>query len=54
MFLKRISLGVTMHQFDVPPATVLDVGCGSGLWCIEAAKQWPVSEHMTACATDPL
>ena len=30
MFLKRISLGVTMHQFDVPPATVLDVGCGVG------------------------
>ncbi|TBU42365.1 hypothetical protein BD309DRAFT_963122 [Dichomitus squalens] len=41
MFLKRISQGVTMHQFDVPPATALDLGCGSGLWCIEAAKQWP-------------
>ncbi|KAK1231581.1 hypothetical protein PQX77_005315 [Marasmius sp. AFHP31] len=32
-----------MHQFEVPPRLVLDLGCGSGLWAIEAAKQWPES-----------
>jgi cyclopropane fatty-acyl-phospholipid synthase-like methyltransferase len=31
-----------MHQFTTPPATILDLGCGGGLWSIEAAKQWPV------------
>ncbi|KAI1796852.1 hypothetical protein LXA43DRAFT_984831 [Ganoderma leucocontextum] len=40
-FLNRISQGVSIHQYDVPPKAVLDIGCGSGLWAIEAAKQWP-------------
>jgi hypothetical protein len=31
-----------MHQFNKPPAVVLDLGCGSGFWAIEAAKQWKV------------
>ncbi|KAF8896458.1 hypothetical protein BD779DRAFT_586901 [Infundibulicybe gibba] len=32
---------LTMHQFDKPPSTVLDLGCGTGYWAMEAAKQWP-------------
>ncbi|PIL35545.1 hypothetical protein GSI_02273 [Ganoderma sinense ZZ0214-1] len=42
-FLGRISQGVTIHQYgdDDHPKAVLDLGCGSGLWAIEAAKQWP-------------
>jgi ubiquinone/menaquinone biosynthesis C-methylase UbiE len=32
-----------MHHFEKPPMTVLDLGCGSGFWAIEAAKQWTVS-----------
>ncbi len=43
MFLNRLCSGVTMHQFYEPPSSVLDLGCGSGLWVIEAAKVWPVS-----------
>lgn len=31
-----------MHQFDSPPAMVLDIGCGTGMWILEAAKRWPV------------
>ena len=34
--------GLTMNQFETPPRSVLDLGCGGGLWIIEAAKQWKV------------
>ena len=37
---------LTMHQFETPPQMVLDLGCGSGLWVIEAAKQWKVNARM--------
>ena len=44
MFLSRLCGGVSMKQFDAgSPPNVLDLGCGSGLWAIEAAKAWPVS-----------
>lgn len=33
---------LTVYDFPTPPEGVLDLGCGTGLWCIEAAKQWPV------------
>jgi len=33
---------LTMNQFETPPKMVLDLGCGGGLWVIEAAKQWKV------------
>ncbi|KAG6862489.1 hypothetical protein C0995_000035 [Termitomyces sp. Mi166 len=33
----------TLHKFESPPAAVLDLGCGSGCWAIEAAKAWPNS-----------
>ncbi|KAL0577129.1 hypothetical protein V5O48_004843 [Marasmius crinis-equi] len=32
-----------MHHFETPPKVVLDLGCGSGLWAIEAAKRWTES-----------
>ncbi|KAJ7707607.1 hypothetical protein B0H17DRAFT_1033226 [Mycena rosella] len=41
MFLRSCFGGLTMHQFDIPPRVVLDLGCGGGYWAIEAAKQWP-------------
>jgi cyclopropane fatty-acyl-phospholipid synthase-like methyltransferase len=31
-----------MNQFETPPQLVLDLGCGGGLWIIEAAKKWKV------------
>lgn len=46
MFLKSLLKGLTLRQADVPPSNVLDVGCGSGLWLIEAAKQWPVRPQL--------
>ncbi|KAI0719317.1 hypothetical protein C8T65DRAFT_636312 [Cerioporus squamosus] len=46
MFLNRLCSGVTMHQFPEPPSSVLDLGCGSGLWVIEAAKAWPNSSFV--------
>lgn len=33
---------LTVYDFPAPPEAVLDLGCGTGLWCVEAAKQWPV------------
>ena len=42
MFLSTLCRNVTMHQFDTPASTVLDLGCGSGLWVLEAAKTWKV------------
>lgn len=47
MFLTKCCRGLTMHQFESPPAVVLDLGCGSGYWALEAAKQWPVSARLT-------
>ncbi|KAJ7928936.1 hypothetical protein B0H13DRAFT_2544936 [Mycena leptocephala] len=41
MFLRRCFGGLTVHQFNTPPNVVLDLGCGSGYWAMEAAKQWP-------------
>ncbi|KAJ7475936.1 hypothetical protein FB451DRAFT_1245281 [Mycena latifolia] len=41
MFLRSCFGGLTMHQFDIPPRVVLDLGCGGGYWALEAAKQWP-------------
>ncbi|KAI0077929.1 hypothetical protein K474DRAFT_1706959 [Panus rudis PR-1116 ss-1] len=40
MFLTGLCRNITMHQFDTPPSKVLDLGCGNGLWVLEAAKQW--------------
>ncbi|KAJ7274314.1 S-adenosyl-L-methionine-dependent methyltransferase [Mycena haematopus] len=41
MFLRSCFGGLTVHQFDTPPQFILDLGCGSGYWAMEAAKQWP-------------
>jgi tRNA G46 methylase TrmB len=42
--LVALCHGLTMHEFTVPPKRVLDIGCGSGLWILDAAQQWPVSD----------
>ncbi|KAK0235952.1 hypothetical protein EDD85DRAFT_622006 [Armillaria nabsnona] len=42
-FVSCCRRSISMHQFDKPPALVLDLGCGSGHWAIEAAKYWPSS-----------
>lgn len=40
MFIKQLSGSLTFHVFDTPPTRVLDLGCGSGYWILECAKQW--------------
>ncbi|KAF8440421.1 hypothetical protein L210DRAFT_3479880 [Boletus edulis BED1] len=40
MFMTNCSKGLTLYNFDGPPATILDLGCGRGLWAIEAGRQW--------------
>ncbi|KAH7924284.1 hypothetical protein BV22DRAFT_1091159 [Leucogyrophana mollusca] len=40
MFLTNCCSRLTLHEFDGPPATILDLGCGRGLWAIEAARRW--------------
>lgn len=40
MFLTNYFRGLAIHQFPTPPSVVLDLGCGTGYWVIEAAKQW--------------
>jgi len=42
MFITNCCRSLTLYDFDGPPATILDLGCGRGLWAIEAAKQWQV------------
>ena len=42
MFLTSLFKGPTARQRGTPPSRVLDLGCGSGLWVLEAAKCWPV------------
>ncbi|KAF9267849.1 hypothetical protein L218DRAFT_894059 [Marasmius fiardii PR-910] len=43
IWLTSCFKGLTMHQFETPPQLVLDLGCGSGLWAIQAARQWTES-----------
>ncbi|KAH8989659.1 hypothetical protein EDB86DRAFT_3080919 [Lactarius hatsudake] len=50
MFIKQLSGSHTFHVFDVPPTKVLDLGCGSGYWILECAKQWRVSYPSTLIA----
>ncbi|KAG7089484.1 hypothetical protein E1B28_011164 [Marasmius oreades] len=40
MWLSSCFKGLTLHQFETSPKFVLDLGCGSGLWAIEAARKW--------------
>ncbi|KAJ7593263.1 hypothetical protein C8J56DRAFT_930700 [Mycena floridula] len=43
LFLQRCWKGPTLYPFKAAPAVVLDLGCGSGSWVMEAANQWPTS-----------
>ncbi|KAF9015642.1 S-adenosyl-L-methionine-dependent methyltransferase [Cyathus striatus] len=37
---------VSYVNFKQPPARILDLGCGTGTWVVEAAKQWPDCEFV--------
>lgn len=42
-FMITLNQGLTMWKFETPPERVLDLGCGAGLWVMEAATAWPHS-----------
>lgn len=42
-FLGGLVRAVSMHPFEEPPKRVLELGCGTGVWVLEACKLWPVS-----------
>ncbi|KAI0766737.1 S-adenosyl-L-methionine-dependent methyltransferase [Irpex lacteus] len=46
MFLKSLSQGLTLRQYNTPPKDILDLGCGSGLWVMDAAQQWKTSNFI--------
>jgi SAM-dependent methyltransferase len=37
----KLGGGNILPPFSVPPTNILDVGAGSGVWCIEVAKEYP-------------
>ncbi|OCH90906.1 hypothetical protein OBBRIDRAFT_834627 [Obba rivulosa] len=44
---------ITWHVFETPPQRVLDLGCGSGSWLLEAARMWK-NTHFTGLDIVPL
>ncbi|KAA1469908.1 hypothetical protein DENSPDRAFT_928486 [Dentipellis sp. KUC8613] len=46
MICKQICGSVTFHVFDAPPTKVLDIGCGSGNWILDCARQWRQCEFV--------
>ncbi|KIM28696.1 hypothetical protein M408DRAFT_329163 [Serendipita vermifera MAFF 305830] len=46
IFFTQLSKSVTWHEFSTPPAKVLDLGCGNGVWILDAAKSWPHSHFV--------
>jgi SAM-dependent methyltransferase len=44
----------SFHDFaHAPPKTILDLGCGSGGWAVEAAEFWPSSQVIGFDLLDP-
>ncbi|KIJ54225.1 hypothetical protein M422DRAFT_64329 [Sphaerobolus stellatus SS14] len=39
-FTARLARSPTFHPFPIPPARVLDLGCGSGDWILSCAREW--------------
>ncbi|KDQ62491.1 hypothetical protein JAAARDRAFT_170906 [Jaapia argillacea MUCL 33604] len=39
-FVQQVCGSVTWHVFERPPTKVLDLGCGTGSWILECARQW--------------
>ncbi|KAF8527597.1 hypothetical protein BU17DRAFT_81827 [Hysterangium stoloniferum] len=40
IFAVRLAKRSTFYSFPTPPQKVLDLGCGSGEWILECAREW--------------
>ncbi|KAI0084810.1 hypothetical protein BDY19DRAFT_969281 [Irpex rosettiformis] len=40
MWMKSVTKDMTWHPLEAVPQKVLDLGCGSGNWILECARQW--------------
>ena|SRR5215471_1697925 len=38
---RTLGGGNVLVPFPVPPTNILDIGAGSGIWCVEVAKEYP-------------
>ncbi|PVF95938.1 hypothetical protein CPB86DRAFT_827550 [Serendipita vermifera] len=54
LFLTEHLSRITWYEFTTPPARILDVGCGNGLWAIEAAMTWTNAERIVGLDIAPL
>ncbi|KAH9939809.1 hypothetical protein B0H21DRAFT_31146 [Amylocystis lapponica] len=46
LWLQQLFGSVTMHVFETVPVRILDVGCGTGTWILDAARQWKNSHFV--------
>lgn len=40
MFVMRFFGRLTVYNFPAPPGSILDLGCGTGTWVIDAAREF--------------
>ncbi|KAL0956355.1 hypothetical protein HGRIS_002505 [Hohenbuehelia grisea] len=45
-FCQQMCGSVTWHVFKTPPTKVLDLGCGTGSWILDCARQWKECEFV--------
>ncbi|KAI8978791.1 hypothetical protein BD414DRAFT_538707 [Trametes punicea] len=46
LWQQNLGGSVTMHVFQTAPARVLDLGCGTGTWILDAAREWKNSHFV--------
>ncbi|PVG02836.1 hypothetical protein CPB86DRAFT_870203 [Serendipita vermifera] len=46
LFFQSLSRSLTWHEFESPPRNILDLGCGNGVWVLDAAQAWPESHFV--------
>ncbi|KAI0357437.1 hypothetical protein OH77DRAFT_100776 [Trametes cingulata] len=40
LWQQQLGGSITMHVFETAPARVLELGCGTGTWILNAAREW--------------
>ncbi|KAF8578609.1 S-adenosyl-L-methionine-dependent methyltransferase, partial [Ramaria rubella] len=49
LFALQLTRSTTFHLFPTPPTKVLDLGCGTGEWILDCAREW---KHTTFVGVD--